>query len=103
MYESEVDICRLIQGDKQGTFILLGKPQAIKNSFLKTTYKILKKYNLNIIRLIGSSAYLIDTKTMANIRYLPSNGITNDVGGIISTTSKKNTWRLINIDIDKVT
>lgn len=49
------------------------------------------------------STYLIDTKIMANIKYFPSSGTTNDVGGIISTTSRKNTWRLIRIDIDSVT
>lgn len=37
------------------------------------------------------------------MRYFPNNGTTNEVGGIISTTSKKNTWRLIRIDIDNVT
>lgn len=40
---------------------------------------------------------------MANIRYLPNKGTTSDVGGMISTTSKKNTWRLISMEIDKVT
>lgn len=49
------------------------------------------------------SSYLIDTSIMANIRYLPRSGTTSDVGGIISTTSRKNTWRLIRMDIDRVT
>ena len=40
---------------------------------------------------------------MANIRYFPSSGTTNDVGGIISTTRRKNTWRLIRMEIDSVT
>jgi hypothetical protein len=40
---------------------------------------------------------------MAKMRYLPSNGTTSDVGGMISTTSRKNTWRLIRIDMDSVT
>lgn len=40
---------------------------------------------------------------MANIKYLPSSGTTRDVGGMISTTSRKNTWRLIKIEIDSVT
>lgn len=40
---------------------------------------------------------------MANIRYFPRSGTTNDVGGIISTTRRKNTWRLIRIEIDNVT
>lgn len=47
--------------------------------------------------------YLMETRIMANIRYLPSNGTTRDVGGMISTTSRKNTCRLIRIEIDKVT
>lgn len=47
--------------------------------------------------------HLIETRIMANIRYLPSNGTTSDVGGMISTTSKKNTCKLIRIDIDSVT
>jgi len=37
------------------------------------------------------------------MRYFPNNGTTNEVGGIISTTRRKNTWRLIRIEIDKVT
>jgi len=45
----------------------------------------------------------METSIIANIKYFPSNGTTNDVGGIISTTSKKKTWRLIKIDIDNVT
>ena len=45
----------------------------------------------------------MDTNIIANIKYLPSRGTTNDVGGIISTTSKKNTWRLIRIEIESVT
>lgn len=49
------------------------------------------------------SSYLIETRIMANIRYFPNSGTTSDVGGMISTTSRKNTWRLINIDIDSVT
>lgn len=47
--------------------------------------------------------HLIETKIMAKMRYLPSNGTTSDVGGMISTTSKKNTCRLIKIDIESVT
>lgn len=47
--------------------------------------------------------YLIDTRIMAKIRYFPKRGTTKDVGGMISTTSRKNTWRLINIEIDRVT
>lgn len=45
----------------------------------------------------------METNIIANIRYFPSKGTTKDVGGIISTTSKKNTWRLIRMDIDNVT
>ena len=40
---------------------------------------------------------------MANIRYFPNNGTTSDVGGIISTTSRKNTYKLVRIEIDRVT
>jgi len=40
---------------------------------------------------------------MANIRYFPSNGTTKDVGGMISTTNRKNTWRLMRIEIESVT
>jgi len=47
--------------------------------------------------------HLIDTRIMANMRYFPSNGITRDVGGMISTTSKKNTWSEMRIEIDRVT
>ena len=42
-------------------------------------FKSDKKYHLN------------ETNIMANIRYLPSRGTTRDVGGMISTTSRKNT------------
>lgn len=37
------------------------------------------------------STYLIDTSIMAKIKYFPNSGTTKDVGGIISTTSRKNT------------
>lgn len=47
--------------------------------------------------------YLMDTSIMAKMRYFPNKGTTSDVGGMISTTSKKNTWRLIKIDIESVT
>jgi len=47
--------------------------------------------------------YLIDTNIMAKMRYFPSRGTTKLVGGMISTTSKKNTWRLMRIEIAKVT
>lgn len=33
----------------------------------------------------------METKIIAKIKYLPSNGTTRLVGGIISTTSRKNT------------
>ena len=47
--------------------------------------------------------YLIETKIIANIRYFPNNGTTSEVGGIISTTSRKNTYKLVRIEIDSVT
>lgn len=40
---------------------------------------------------INVTSNLIDTRIIANIRYFPSSGTTNDVGGIISTTRRKNT------------
>lgn len=51
----------------------------------------------------NGKTYLIETNIMANIKYFPNNGTTNEVGGIISTTRRKNTWRLISMDIDSVT
>ena len=45
----------------------------------------------------------METRIIAKMRYLPSSGTTSDVGGMISTTSRKNTWRLMRIDIDRVT
>jgi len=45
----------------------------------------------------------METKIMAKIKYLPSSGTTRLVGGMISTTSKKNTCKLIKIDMDNVT
>ena len=50
-----------------------------------------------------SWTYLNETNIMANIRYLPSRGTTREVGGMISTTSRKNTYRLVRMDIDRVT
>ena len=47
--------------------------------------------------------YLMETRIMAKMRYLPSSGTTRLVGGMISTTSRKNTWRLIRMDMDNVT
>ena len=35
--------------------------------------------------------HLNETNIMANIRYLPRRGTTREVGGMISTTSRKNT------------
>jgi len=45
----------------------------------------------------------METRIMAKMRYLPSSGTTSDVGGMISTTSRKKTCRLMRIDIDRVT
>ena len=47
--------------------------------------------------------YLMETSIMANMRYLPSSGTTSDVGGMISTTSRKNTCRLMRMEMDSVT
>ena len=40
---------------------------------------------------------------MANMRYLPSKGTTREVGGMISTTSKKNTYSDVRMEMDRVT
>jgi hypothetical protein len=40
---------------------------------------------------------------MANMRYFPKSGTTNEVGGIISTTSRKNTYKLVKIEMESVT
>ena len=48
-------------------------------------------------------AYLNETNIMANMRYLPRRGTTREVGGMISTTSRKNTYRLVRIEMDRVT
>ena len=53
--------------------------------------------------MLNLITYLIDTNIMANIKYFPNNGTTNDVGGMISTTSRKNTYKLVRIEIDSVT
>ena len=55
-----------------------------------------------IIKL-GEATNLNETSIMANIRYLPSRGTTREVGGIISTTSRKNTYKLVRMDIESVT
>ena len=47
--------------------------------------------------------YLNETSIMANIRYFPRRGTTSEVGGIISTTSRKNTYKLVRMDIESVT
>lgn len=60
-------------------------------------------YHSTFYDQINVKSNLMDTRIMANIRYFPSNGTTSDVGGIISTTRRKNTWRLIRMDIDNVT
>ena len=46
---------------------------------------------------------LMETRIMAKMRYFPSSGTTSDVGGMISTTSKKNTYKLVRIEMDSVT
>ena len=47
--------------------------------------------------------HLNETSIMANIRYLPRRGTTSEVGGIISTTSRKNTYKLVRMEIERVT
>ena len=43
------------------------------------------------------------TKIMVNRRYLPSKGTANEVGGIISASSRKNTVNDKRIDMQRVT
>lgn len=45
----------------------------------------------------------MDTRTMVNNRYFPSNGTARDVGGMISANSKKNTVNDTSILLHKVT
>ena len=47
--------------------------------------------------------HLIETSIMANMRYFPRRGTTREVGGMISTTSRKNTYKLVRIEMDNVT
>ena len=44
----------------------------------------------------------IVTTTMVNSRYFPISGITKEVGGLISESSKKNIIRASNIEIESV-
>lgn len=44
-----------------------------------------------------------ETNIMVNSKYLPSNGTANDVGGIISANSKKNTVSDTRIEMQSVT
>lgn len=74
-------------------------------NFASVLYKtnFLLKLFVFFTAIVNSSTYLIETSIMANIRYFPSNGTTKDVGGMISTTNRKNTWRLMRIEIESVT
>lgn len=49
------------------------------------------------------ATHLIETRIMANMRYFPSRGTTREVGGMISTTSRKNTWREMRMEMLRVT
>lgn len=44
-----------------------------------------------------------DTNIIVNSRYFPSNGTANDVGGIISANSRKNTVKDTRMEIHNVT
>lgn len=44
-----------------------------------------------------------ETKIIVKSRYFPSNGIANDVGGMISANSKKNTVNDTRIEMHNVT
>ena len=37
---------------------------------------------------------------MAKIRYFPKSGTTSDVGGMISTTKRKNTYKLVKMEME---
>ena len=50
-----------------------------------------------------SSSHLMETSIMAKMRYFPRRGTTREVGGMISTTSRKNTYRLVRIEMERVT
>jgi hypothetical protein len=50
---------------------------------------LVKEFFKNVMK--KNLPYLMETRIMAKMRYLPSSGTTSDVGGIISTTSRKNT------------
>lgn len=44
-----------------------------------------------------------DTRIIVNSKYLPSNGMASDVGGIISARSKKNTVNETRMEMQSVT
>lgn len=44
-----------------------------------------------------------DTSVIVNSKYLPSNGMASDVGGMISAKSKKNTVNDTKIEMHRVT
>ena len=67
------------------------------------SYPELSIYHAYTLLMSHQFTYLIETKIIANIRYFPNSGTTSDVGGMISTTSKKNTYKLVRIEIDSVT
>ena len=52
---------------------------------------ILNMLMMSVLMLIVDDCHLNETNIMANIRYLPRRGTTREVGGMISTTSRKNT------------
>lgn len=82
----------------------LQKCHKIRGVSLKIS-EMVEQEKLHILSSLNvkTQTYLIDTRIMANIKYFPNNGTTSEVGGIISTTSRKNTWRLINMEMDSVT
>lgn len=51
----------------------------------------------------GNGVYLKVSSIIVNRTNLPSSGTTNDVGGIISASSRKNTVRDSRMEIDKLT
>lgn len=63
--------------------------------------RLKKKFMFTHRKLTFNTAIVVQTDKVTSIivkrRYLPNNGTVNDVGGIISTSSKKNTVSESNI------
>ena len=84
-------------------FYIITKKVCFLSDICFTMYRLYLEQVINYEEYWLHITYLIETKIIANIRYFPNNGTTSDVGGIISTTSRKNTYKLVRIEIDSVT